>query len=363
MTAATIDLPLIWAAILAFAVLAYVLLDGFDLGVGILFAVERNREDRDLRWSIPLRRYGTATRHGSYSAAADCLPFFRSPIRSFCPALYPPIIAMLLALVFRGVAFEFRFSRNGLGAHVWDVAFFPAPSWLLCAQGLVLGGLLQGIHVEGVSYSGGWWDWLTGFTVLCGLAVIVGYHVHAARFLLARSGAPKVHCMNAAGATRGSMAVAVLALYRGGHAVDADAARLTRRARWFRWPAIAFTAAVPILLVLLAAGFWRSSVGAQACCPCCLPMAFSFFAMRDFSSASIPIFVPPAISFRDAAAPHSSLLFLLVGAAITVPMILGSPVYAYSVFKGKVRPSEGYHRHVATIRMVRRFYGCWASPR
>jgi len=133
MTAATIDLPLIWAAILAFAVLAYVLLDGFDLGVGILFAVERNREDRDLMVnSIAPVWDGNET--WLVLGGGGLFAVFPLAYSIILPALYPPIIAMLLALVFRGVAFEFRFRATGSGRMWWDVAFFPAPSWLLYAR-------------------------------------------------------------------------------------------------------------------------------------------------------------------------------------------------------------------------------------
>ena len=338
MTATTIDLPFVWAAILAFAVLAYVLLDGFDLGVGILFAFERKREDRDLMVnSIAPVWDGNET--WLVLGGGGLFAVFPLAYSVILPALYPPIIAMLLALVFRGVAFEFRFRATGAGRAWWDVAFFSGSATAALCQGLVLGGLLQGIHVEGVSYSGGWWDWLTGFTVLCGLAVIVGYALLGSCWLIWRTeGRLHERCRRYAR----TAAVAVLALIV---VVTLWTPMLqgSLAARWFRWPAIALTAPVPILLVLLAAGLWRSLSSRRHVLP--LLFAYGIFVLcyAGLLISLYPYLVPPAISFRDAAAPHASLLFLLVGAAITVTMILAYTVYAYTVFKGKMRPGEGYH--------------------
>ncbi|WP_027209800.1 cytochrome d ubiquinol oxidase subunit II [Burkholderia sp. WSM2232] len=338
MTAATIDLPLIWAAILAFAVLAYVLLDGFDLGVGILFAVERNREDRDLMVnSIAPVWDGNET--WLVLGGGGLFAVFPLAYSVILPALYPPIIAMLLALVFRGVAFEFRFRATGSGRAWWDLAFFTGSAVAALCQGLVLGGLLQGIHVEGVSYSGGWWDWLTGFTVLCGLAVIVGYALLGSCWLIWRTeGALHERCRRYAR----TMAVAVLALIVV-VTLWTPMLQSSLAERWFRWPAVALTAPVPVLLVLLAAGFWRSLLARRDVMPLLFAYGIFILCYAGLLISLYPYLVPPAISFRDAAAPHASLLFLLVGAAITVPMILGYTVYAYSVFKGKMRPGEGYH--------------------
>ncbi|WMY10500.1 cytochrome d ubiquinol oxidase subunit II [Paraburkholderia phenoliruptrix] len=338
MTAATIDLPLVWAAILAFAVLAYVLLDGFDLGVGILFAVERNRDDRDLMVnSIAPVWDGNET--WLVLGGGGLFAVFPLAYSIILPALYPPIIAMLLALVFRGVAFEFRFRATGSGRAWWDVAFFSGSAMAALCQGLVLGGLLQGIHVVGVSYSGGWWDWLTGFTVLCGLAVVVGYTLLGACWLIWRTeGALHERCRRHARTT----AVAVLALI----VVVTLWTPMLQGAlaeRWFRWPAVAFTAPVPVLLVLLAVGFWRSLSSRRHGLPLLFAYGIFILCYAGILISLYPNLVPPGISFRDAAAPHASLLFLLVGAAITVPMILGYTIYAYSVFKGKMRPGEGYH--------------------
>lgn len=338
MTTGTFDLPLVWAAILAFAVLAYVLLDGFDLGVGILFAVEHDRDDRDVMVnSIAPVWDGNET--WLVLGGGGLFAVFPLAYGVIMPALYPPIITMLLALVFRGVAFEFRFRAIGAGRGWWDVAFFGGSTLAAFCQGLVLGGLLQGIRVHGYQYAGGWWDWLTGFSVLCGLAVVAGYTLLGACWLVWRTeGGLYERCRRHAR----TMAVVVLALIV---VVTLWTPMLQNplAERWLRWPDLIFTAPVPILLVLLAVGLFRSLSARAHVLP--LLCAYGIFVLcyAGLLISLFPNIVPPDITFRDAAAPHPSLLFLLVGAAITVPMILGYTIYAYSVFKGKMRAGEGYH--------------------
>ncbi|MBB5448176.1 MULTISPECIES: cytochrome d ubiquinol oxidase subunit II [unclassified Paraburkholderia] len=254
------------------------------------------------------------------------------------PALYPPIIAMLLALVFRGVAFEFRFRAIGRGRAWWDAAFFGGSALAALCQELVLGGLLQGIAVSGNSYVGGWWDW-TGFTILCGLAVMAGYTLLGSCWLIWRTEGPlHERCRRH---TR-TMAVTVLALIV---MVTLWTPMLPNSltARWFRWPNLLLTAPVPLLLALLTIAFFRSLSARRHGLPLLSSYGIFVLCYAGLLISLYPNLVPPSISFRAAAAPHASLLFLLVGAAITVPMILGYTVYAYAVFKGKMRAGEGYH--------------------
>src|SRR5262245_14937647 len=179
-------LPVIWAGVIAFAVLAYVLLDGFDLCIGILFAAESRQEDRDVMVNTVAPVWdGNET--WLILGGGGLMAVFPLAYAVILPALYPAIIAMLLALVFRGVSFEFRFRAATLaGRGWWDRAFLAGSALAAFCQGLVLGGLLQGIHVADRVYAGGWWDWLTPFTVLCGVAVVVGYTLQGACWLIWR---------------------------------------------------------------------------------------------------------------------------------------------------------------------------------
>jgi cytochrome d ubiquinol oxidase subunit II len=165
----------IWAGLLAFAVLAYVVLDGFDLGVGILFAAERGKEDRDTMVNTIAPMWdGNET--WLVLGGGGLFAVFPLAYAVIMPALYPTILGMLFGLIFRGVAFELRFrAQTSLGQRLWDLSFFAGSTIAALCQGLTLGGLLQGIHVVNRQYAGGWFDWLTPFTVLCGVAVVVGY--------------------------------------------------------------------------------------------------------------------------------------------------------------------------------------------
>lgn len=177
-------LPVVWAWIIAIAVLAYILLDGFDLGVGILFAVEHRAGDRDVMVNTVAPVWdGNET--WLVLGGGGLLATFPVAYGIIMPALYPTIIGMLLALVFRGVAFEFRFrARSAEGKLWWDRAFMLGSGLAAFCQGLALGGLLQGIPVKNGQYSGGW---LTGFTVLCGLALMLGYALQGACWLILKT--------------------------------------------------------------------------------------------------------------------------------------------------------------------------------
>ncbi|WP_048861361.1 cytochrome d ubiquinol oxidase subunit II, partial [Acidisphaera rubrifaciens] len=182
----SLDLPLVWAGLIAVAVLAYVLLDGFDLGVGILFAAERADEDRDVMVNT-IAPVWDGNETWLILGGGGLFAVFPLAYATIMPAMYPTIIAMLLSLVFRGVAFEFRFRTTTPRLRWWwDFAFFGGSLMAALCQGLTLGGLLQGIHVVGRQYAGGWWDWLTPFTVLCGVAVVCGYALQGAAWLIWR---------------------------------------------------------------------------------------------------------------------------------------------------------------------------------
>src|SRR5688500_12328116 len=162
-----IDLSVVWAALIALAVLAYVVLDGFDLGVGILFPLFPDNHDRDVMTnSIAPVWDGNET--WLVLGGGGLMAVFPLAYATVLPALYIPIILMLLGLIFRGVAFEFRF-RTVRWKAIWEWGFALGSLVAAIMQGIALGALVQGIEVEGRQYAGGWWDWLTPFTILTGL--------------------------------------------------------------------------------------------------------------------------------------------------------------------------------------------------
>ena len=333
-----LDLPFIWAALLAFAVLAYVVLDGFDLGVGILFLVEHEPEDRDVMVnSIAPVWDGNET--WLVLGGGGLFAVFPLAYAVILPALYPLMIAMLLALILRGVAFEFRFRAAGFGRRWWDFAFCGGSVTAAACQGMALGGLLQGIHVENNAYAGGWWDWLTGFTLLCGIAVAIGYALLGASWLVWRTeGSLQRRCRRHAR----TLVTATLGLIV---VVSLWTPMLNPRFmhRWFGWPGILFTSPVPLLVALTAWGFWRGLSLKHQLTPLLCAEALFVLCYAGLGISFYPSIVPPSISIWQAAAPDASLGFLLVGALIMIPIILVYSGYSYWIFRGKI--SAGMHYH------------------
>jgi cytochrome d ubiquinol oxidase subunit II len=332
-------LPVIWAGLIAFAVLAYVLLDGFDLGVGILFAVERHEEDRDVMVnSVAPVWDGNET--WLVLGGGGLFAVFPLAYAVILPALYPAIIAMLLALVFRGVGFEFRFRATSAGGRRWwDAGFMAGSALAAFCQGLVLGGLLQGIRVQDRIYAGGWWDWLTGFTLLCGIAVVVGYALQGACWLIWRTEGLLQH--------RAREYARILAMGTLGLIVVVSLwtpmLNPAFSARWFGWPGIMLTSPVPLLVALVAWQFWRALSPQHDLTPLLCAQAWFVLCFAGLGISLWPMIAPPSITIWDAAAPPASQAFLLVGAVVLIPVILAYTGYAYWVFRGKVRPGMHYH--------------------
>jgi cytochrome bd ubiquinol oxidase subunit II len=336
MPAIAFDLPTIWALIITFAIFAYVVMDGFDLGIGILFpAFAPGRERDDAMNSIAPVWDGNETwlvlGGGGLMAA---FPLAYSVILS---ALYTPIIAMLLALVFRGVAFEFRWRQPGHRVY-WDWAFTLGSFVAALAQGITLGGVLQGIAVGQRAYAGGWWDWLSPFSLLVGASLICGYALLGATWLIMKSeGSLQAHCYR--------LALRLgIATMTGIAAVSAATPFLSNAYyhRWFAWPQVLFTAQVPLLVAIASAGFLISLKRKATYWPFLIALGLFALGLAGLGISLYPYIVPRAVTIWEAAAPPASLEFMLVGAAILLPVILAYTGYSYWIFRGKVRPG-GYH--------------------
>jgi cytochrome d ubiquinol oxidase subunit II len=336
----------IWAGLIAFAVLAYVLLDGFDLGIGVLFTVERRDEDRDLMLSS-IAPVWDGNETWLVFGGGGLFAMFPLAYAVILPALYPAIIAMLLALVFRGVSFEFRFRAAGeRGRAWWDRAFCAGSTLAAFCQGMVLGGLLQGIRVQDRVYAGGWWDWLTGFTVVCGIAVVIGYACQGACWLIWRcDGSLQQRARQYARVLGVAMLGFIVVVSLWTPLLNPAFAE-----RWFGWPGIVLTSPVPVLVALVGWLFWRGLSRRDQVSPLLCSQAWFALCYAGLGISLWPMIVPPGrgteqagITIWDAAAPASSQAFLLVGAVVLIPMILGYTGYAYWVFRGKVRPGMHYH--------------------
>lgn len=331
------ELSTIWAGIIAFAVLTYVLLDGFDLGVGILFPFARSHDHRDVMMNTVAPVWdGNET--WLVMGGGGLFAVFPLAYAIVMPALYMPILLMLLALVFRGVAFEFRW-RTERWRGVWDIAFIGGSALAAFCQGIALGALVQGIEVDGRAYGGGWWDWLTGFSLLTGVAVVLGYALLGSTWLVMKTAGQLQARMRSLSWPLG---VATLACI-GAVSLATPFLDPVYFERWFKFPSAIYSAAVP---VMLAAAVWRLYRGLADYSdmePFLATLAIFVLCFIGIGISFYPNIVPPSLSIAAAAAPDESLLFTLVGAVVLVPLILAYTAYAYWVFRGKIDPKAGYH--------------------
>ncbi len=329
----------IWAALIAFAVLAYVVLDGFDLGVGILFAAERGAGDRDtmVNTIAPMWDGNETWLVLGGGGLFGVFPYAYSLIM---PALYPTILGMLFGLIFRGVAFEFRFrAQTQRGKQLWDASFFGGSLVAALCQGLTLGGLLQGIRVVNGQYAGGWFDWLTPFTVLCGVAVMVGYAWLGACWLIWRTDDTLQDRARQQAMVLGIATLALIVVV----SLWTPFLNPLFMHRWFGWPGILFTSPVPVLVALLAAGFAVAIRRKHHLTPFLCGLAIFALCFVGLGVSFYPLMVPPSVTIWQAAAPRASQLFVLVGAVVLIPMILTYTGFSYWVFRGKVQAGAHYH--------------------
>ena len=333
----TLDYPTIWAALIAVAVLAYVVLDGFDLGVGMLFAVFREETERDaLTNSVAPVWDGNET--WLVLGGGGLLAVFPLAYATVLPALYAPLIAMLLGLVFRGVAFEFRL-RTERWKPLWDLGFMIGSGVAAFMQGIALGALVQGIRIVDGAYAGGWWDWLTPFSLTTGVAVVVGYILLGATWLnLKTVGDIQARARRyALPAALGTLAlIGVVSLW------TPFINRLYFE-RWFGWPTAVFSALVPLLLAVCAWLLWDGLRKEKHLQPFLASLGLFVLSYAGIGISFYPYIVPGSLTFEQAAGPDKSLGFLLAGAVVLVPLVLAYTAYAYWVFRGKIDAEGGYH--------------------
>ncbi|WP_116082800.1 cytochrome d ubiquinol oxidase subunit II [Tropicimonas sp. IMCC34011] len=334
------DLTIAWALLLAFAIYVYVVLDGFDLGIGILYPFFPEKKDRDLLMNTVAPVWdGNET--WLVLGGGGLFAAFPLAYAILMPALYPPMIAMLLALVFRGVAFEYRWrATSRLSEKAWDGAFIGGSALAAFAQGIALGAILQGIEVEGRQYAGGWWDWLTPFSILTGFSVMAGYALLGACWLNMKLEGDVQH--------RVRRIARILALLTVFFIVAVSLATPFLEAsywlRWFGWPNMLATAPVPIAVGLITVLLGRSLFAhGRDWLPLVLTLLLFLLCFLGLGLSIWPDVVPGEVTIWDAASPQKSQAFMFVGAIVLVPIILAYTAYAYWVFRGKLDPEQGYH--------------------
>jgi cytochrome d ubiquinol oxidase subunit II len=334
----SIDIALIWAFIIAFAVFVYVVMDGFDLGLGILFPLFPEKADRDVIMnSVAPVWDGNET--WLVLGGGGMMAAFPLAYAVLMPALYSPIVAMLIGLIFRGVAFEFRWRTTQTGRNRWDIAFAGGSLLAALAQGIALGAVLQGVHVEGRHYAGGWWDWLTPFSILTGLALVVGYSLLGATWLVMKTeGELREKAYRLSWRLMVAMLGAIAAV-----SIATPFLHVQYTQRWFSWPNIILTAPVPIAVAGVAVLLLRALANKNDYQPFLLSLALFALSYAGLGISMYPYIVPQSITIWQAASPPSSQLFMLFGVAILIPLILGYTGWAYWVFRGKVKHGAGYH--------------------
>jgi cytochrome d ubiquinol oxidase subunit II len=336
-------LPVAFAGIMAFIILMYVILDGFDLGVGILFILERDATKRDVMvnsiapvwdgnetWLV----LGGSTLYGAFPEAYSVI----------LPSVYLLLILMLMGLIFRGTAFEFRFrAPTARLRRAWDWAFFGGSVVAAFSQGVILGSIMQGTDIVNQAYAGGALHWLSPFALFCGVAVVIGYALLGATWIIWRASGPLQQSMRRFAQFLG---VAMLALF-GIIGLWSPFLNPDFFHRWFVYPGIVATAVAPVSVLILAWFFFthlrRADAARHDAIPFFCALGWFVVSFGGLGYSIFPQIVPPDLNIWQAASPVPSEQFLLVGLLVMIPIILFYNIFAYYVFRGKIEPGAHFH--------------------
>ena len=329
-------LPLIWAVLIGVAVVFYVILDGFDLGIGMLFPFAKDDAERD-RMLSAIAPFWDGNETWLVLGGGGLLVAFPRAYAIIMPAFYLPIMVMLLALVFRGVTFEFR----GMAQRkpFWNFLFAAGSTIAGFCQGLVLGGLVDGVKIENGAFAGGAFDWATPFGAVCGLGVVAGYALLGATWLMIKTDGDTAR---RAGDKAKLLLVAVLVFMATVSIfTPLEIPRIAHR--WFTLPNLYYLLPVPILTALVALAEWYWLAARREVAPFLATIALFLLGYLGLVISTFPYIVPPDLTIREAAAAPSSQTFMLVGTLVLLPVILMYTAWSYWVFRGKVGERAAYH--------------------
>lgn len=333
-----IDLPLVWGLIIVFSIMMYVVMDGFDLGIGMLFPFYPEKHDRDVMMNTVAPVWdGNET--WLVFGGAGLLAAFPLAYAVVLSALYMPLILMLVALIFRGVAFEFRFKVDIGKERIWDWAFIVGSYGATFFQGVVLGAFINGFAMEGDRFVGGAFDWFAPFPIFTGVALVVAYMLLGSTWLLIKTEGALHDDLRLR--TRHWVwallaAIMIVSIWTAlAHPAIAE--------RWFSLPNLFWFAPVPLLVLLAVYFLLRSLNNRPHAAPFLLTLALVFLGYSGLGISVWPNIIPPDITIWDASGPPQSQGFTLVGALLIVPLILMYTAWSYYVFRGKVTAQDGYH--------------------
>jgi len=333
-----VDLSIIWFTIIIFSTLMYIVMDGFDLGIGILFPFNKDAVERDMMvntvapvwdgnetWLV----LGGAALYGAFPLAYAVI----------LDALSIPLTIMLIGLIFRGVAFEFRFKATPEHRPFWDKSFIVGSIMATFSQGVVLGTIINGLEVTNRVYSGPTLVWLTPFALFCGVGLVVAYALLGSTWLIMKTEKELHRKMTALTKPLLLMLLAIIAIVSIWTPLEHPDIML----RWFSLPNLFWFLPVPVL-VMLASWALLNALKRQAhYSPFLLTLALVFLGFTGLGISIWPNIIPPHITIWQAASPPQSQGFMLVGGLLIIPVILVYTFWSYYVFRGKITPDEGYH--------------------
>jgi cytochrome d ubiquinol oxidase subunit II len=330
-------LPVIWFAIICFGVFMYVLMDGFVLGIGILapFAENDAQLDRMMNTAAPIWD-GNET--WLVLGGAGLLAAFPKAYAAILSGLYLPVLLMLIALVLRGVSFEFRFKAH-TSKRIWGVCFALGSIAAAFAQGVMLGAIVQGMPLQAGKYLGGAFGWFSPFSMLTGTAVVFGYALLGSTWLIMKTDGELQNTVFALTRPLVAVVVAFMGL------VSTWLPFLSNHimARWFESGNFVWLSPVPLLALINAVALWRAVMRRADYLPFIFGLSFFALGFVGLMLGMWPNLLPPDLSIWEASAPPSSQGFVLVGTLIMLPAVLGYTWWSYSVFRGKVAADTGYH--------------------
>lgn len=333
-----IDLAVAWAVIILFGVMMYVVMDGFDLGIGILFPFLPLKDDRDVMTNTVAPVWdGNET--WLVLGGAGLMAAFPLAYSVVLSALHLPLTFMLLGLIFRGVAFEFRVKSNDSHRSLWDKAFASGSIVAAFFQGVALGAYIEGIHVIGRAYRGGPWEWISPFSIFTGVGLVIAYALLGCTWLILKTEGELQRKMQTAG-VKLTYAVLLVILVL---SIWTPLSHPAISTRWFTTPNIFWFAPVPLLVALSSYLLLHSLRGSPHAAPFVLTLCLIFLGYSGLGISLWPNIIPPSVTIWEASAPPQSQGFTLVGALLVIPMILMYTAWSYYVFRGKVRVGDGYH--------------------
>ncbi len=332
-----VDLPLIWYGLIGTAVLLYVLLDGFDLGIGILFPFAPSDKCRD-RMMNSIAPFWDGNETWLVLGGGGLLAAFPLAYAILMPALYIPVILMLLGLIFRGVAFEFRFKASGNSRKIWDYAFHFGSLTAAVMQGMFLGAFVQGVEVQGRSYAAGAFDWLNAYSVMTGIALVFGYALLGATWLVMKTeDETQAWARKTAAYVLGYVGLGIALV-----SISMPVMNEAIRELWFSFPNVFILLPIPLCTAVLFALIWRDLHTGREYRPFFLSVGIFLAAYLGLGISLWPWLVPFSVTFRQAAAAPESQSLLLVGTVVLLPVILGYTAYCYYIFRGKTSHDAFY---------------------